>query len=421
MALDINLRLIVNKRFILKLVLAFVVLIINNFLMMVNPTVLTIAVFGFILYIFYEEINLKKIRIDQIMRQYQQEMSIINKESSLRTKQLESIVSNINFPMVLIDQHAQILLVNDSFLKLNNITEIKHLQEQSPLHVELRNFMREAFLKEISSQKTMHIQQQDYSAISIPIYENGRYMGCLYIMQNITYILERERIQKRFIADASHELKTPVSAIKGMIEILNRSDFNDHDVLLDFHEQIEIETKRMENIIQDMLTLSRNTAKNVLLNMEQFSPFDLINNVIRSLQSSIKQKQLNVFNHLPETMRLEADHDKFYHIFSNLLNNAIKSSTYGSIKFDARTDDKYLYISIQDEGVGMSSTEIPYIFERYYRIDESRSRDTGGSGLGLAIVKTYVNAHQGNIEVVSEVGKGSTFTCVFPIRIVKKA
>lgn len=410
-----------NKRFILKLVLAFVVLIINNFLMMVNPTVLTIAVFGFILYIFYEEINLKKIRIDQIMRQYQQEMSIINKESSLRTKQLESIVSNINFPMVLIDQHAQILLVNDSFLKLNNITEIKHLQEQSPLHVELRNFMREAFLKEISSQKTMHIQQQDYSAISIPIYENGRYMGCLYIMQNITYILERERIQKRFIADASHELKTPVSAIKGMIEILNRSDFNDHDVLLDFHEQIEIETKRMENIIQDMLTLSRNTAKNVLLNMEQFSPFDLINNVIRSLQSSIKQKQLNVFNHLPETMRLEADHDKFYHIFSNLLNNAIKSSTYGSIKFDARTDDKYLYISIQDEGVGMSSTEIPYIFERYYRIDESRSRDTGGSGLGLAIVKTYVNAHQGNIEVVSEVGKGSTFTCVFPIRIVKKA
>ena len=389
--------------------------------MMINPTVLTMAVFGFILYIFYDEINLKKIRIDQIMRQYQQEMNIINKESSLRTKQLESIVTNINFPMVLIDQHAQILLVNDSFLKLNNITGIKQLHEHSPLHTELRNFMREAFLKEISSQKTMHIQQQDYSAISIPIYENGRYMGCLYIMQNITYILERERIQKRFIADASHELKTPVSAIKGMIEILNRPDFNDNEVLLDFHEQIEIETKRMENIIQDMLTLSRNTAKNVLLNMEQFSPFDLVNDVIRSLQSSIKQKHLTVLNHLPETMRLEADHDKFYHIYSNLLNNAIKSSTHGSIKFDARTDDKYLYVSIQDEGVGMSQSEIPYIFERYYRIDESRSRDTGGSGLGLAIVKTYVNAHQGNVEVVSEVGKGSTFTCVFPIRIVKKA
>ena len=162
--------------------------------MMINPTVLTMAVFGFILYIFYDEINLKKIRIDQIMRQYQQEMNIINKESSLRTKQLESIVTNINFPMVLIDQHAQILLVNDSFLKLNNITGIKQLHEHSPLHTELRNFMREAFLKEISSQKTMHIQQQDYSAISIPIYENGRYMGCLYIMQNITYILEREPI-----------------------------------------------------------------------------------------------------------------------------------------------------------------------------------------------------------------------------------
>lgn len=410
-----------NKRFIIKLVLAFVVLIINNFLMMIDPTILTIAVFGYIMYIFYDEINLKKIRIDQIMRQYQQEMNIINKESSLRTKQLESIVSNINFPMVLIDQHAQILLVNDSFLKINNITEIKQLQEQSPINVELRNFMREAFLKEISSQKTMHIHQQDYSALSIPIYENGRYMGCLYIMQNITYILERERIQKRFIADASHELKTPVSAIKGMIEILNRPDFNDNDVLLDFHEQIEIETKRMENIIQDMLTLSRNTAKNVLLNIEQFSPYDLINSVVRSLQSSIKHKQLAVFNYLPETMLLEADHDKFYHIFSNLLNNAIKSSNQGSIKFDSRIDEKFLYLNIHDEGVGMSQNEIPYIFERYYRIDESRSRDTGGSGLGLAIVKTYVNAHSGSVEVVSEEGKGSTFTCIFPIRIVKKA
>jgi two-component system phosphate regulon sensor histidine kinase PhoR len=323
--------------------------------------------------------------------------------------------------MVLIDQHAQILLVNDSFLKLNNISEIKQLNENSPLHSELRNFMREAFLKEISNQKTMSIQQQDYSALSIPIYENGRYMGCLYIFQNITYILERERIQKRFIADASHELKTPVSAIKGMIEILNRPNFKDDETLLDFHQQIEIETKRMENIIQDMLTLSRNTAKNVLLNIEQFNPYLLINDVIRSQQSHIQQKHLSVENKLPEDMMIEADRDKFYHIFSNLLSNAIKSSVQGTIRFESSMDDRFLSIWIKDEGVGMHSSEIPYIFERYYRIDESRSRDTGGSGLGLAIVKTYVNAHQGTIEVQSEEGKGSSFICNFPIRIVKKA
>ena len=227
-----------NNRFLIKLIAAFLILILNDFVQFIEPVILTISVFGFILYIFYDEINLKKIRIDQLIRQYQQEMNIVNKESSLRTKQLESIVSNINFPMVLIDQHAQILLVNDSFLKLNNISEIKQLNENSPLHSELRNFMREAFLKEISNQKTMSIQQQDYSALSIPIYENGRYMGCLYIFQNITYILERERIQKRFIADASHELKTPVSAIKGMIEILNRPNFKDDETILDFQQQI---------------------------------------------------------------------------------------------------------------------------------------------------------------------------------------
>lgn len=410
-----------NKNFLIKLIFAFLILILNDFVQFIEPVVLTIAVFGYILYLFYDEINLKKIRIDQLIRQYQQEMNIVNKESSLRTKQLESIVSNINFPMVLIDQHAQILLVNDSFLKLNNITEIKQLHENSPLDAELRNFMREAFLKEISSQKTMSIKQQDYSALSIPIYENGRYMGCLYIFQNITYILERERIQKRFIADASHELKTPVSAIKGMIEILNRPNFKDEETLLDFHQQIEIETKRMENIIQDMLTLSRNTAKNVLLNIEQFNPHQLINDVIRSQQSSIQQKRIVVENKLTKELNIEADRDKFYHIFSNLLSNAIKSSESGTILFESSMNDRFLSIKIQDEGVGMHAAEIPYIFERYYRIDESRSRNTGGSGLGLAIVKTYVNAHQGSIEVQSIEGKGSTFICNFPIKIVKKA
>lgn len=409
-----------NRRFLIKLIIAFLVLILNDFIQFIEPVVLTFMVFGFILYIFYDEINLKKIRIDQLIRQYQQEMNIVNKESSLRIKQLESIVSNINFPMVLIDQLAQILLVNESFLKLNNITEIKQLNENSPLHAELRNFMREAFLKEISSQKTMSIHQQDYSALSIPIYENGRYMGCLYIFQNITYILERERIQKRFIADASHELKTPVSAIKGMIEILNRPNFKDDDVQRDFHEQIEIETKRMENIIQDMLTLSRNTAKNVLLNIELFNVQQLISDVVRSQQSNIQQKKLNIENHIPDSLLIEADRDKFYHIFSNLLSNAIKSSNQGTIRFSHTINDRFLAIQISDEGVGMRSSEIPYIFERYYRIDESRSRDTGGSGLGLAIVKTYVNAHQGTIEVESEEDKGSTFTCNFPIRIVNK-
>jgi len=411
----------VNKHFIVKLILAFLILILNDFVQFIEPVILTIAVFGYILYLFYDEINLKKIRIDQLIRQYQQEMNIVNKESSLRTKQLESIVSNINFPMVLINQHAQILLVNDNFLKLNNITEIKQLHENSPLDTELRNFMREAFLKEISSQKTMNIKQQDYSALSIPIYENGRYMGCLYIFQNITYILERERIQKRFIADASHELKTPVSAIKGMIEILNRPNFKDEETLLDFHQQIEIEAKRMENIIQDMLTLSRNTTKNVLLNIEQFNPYQLINDVIRSQQSSIQQKRIVVENNLSKELNVEADRDKFYHIFSNLLSNAIKSSERGTILFESSMDDRFLSIMIHDEGIGMHPAEIPYIFERYYRIDESRSRNTGGSGLGLAIVKTYVNAHQGTIEVQSIEGKGSTFTCNFPIKIVKKA
>jgi len=263
------------------------------------------------------------------------------------------------------------------------------------------------------------INGQDYNALSITIYENNHFVGTLFIYQNITNILEKERIQKRFIADASHELKTPVSAIKGMIEILNRPDFNDNDTLLDFHKQIEIESKRMEKIINDMLNLSKFSSKNVLLDVNLFNLFELINDVYRSYNTLIKEKKLKFKNEIDASLVLYADKDKFYHIISNLISNSIKSSDSGEISISCQITNNKFELSINDEGIGIHQDEIKYIFDRYYRVDESRSRQTGGSGLGLAIVKAYVQAHKGQIDVKSSLNKGSTFKLIFPKSIVK--
>jgi two-component system, OmpR family, phosphate regulon sensor histidine kinase PhoR len=406
-------------KFYIKLSLGFILLLVNENLKILDNYLLILLVFAFILYLFIDEVNIKKTKSERLLYEYQEKMFQINKQSNLRYKQLETIVSNINFPLALLDNRAFFLLSNENFLRMNEISSILELKEDSPLNNDIKAFMRESYLKENNLQRSLSINGQDYNALSITIYENNRFVGTLFIFQNITSILERERIQKRFIADASHELKTPVSAIKGMIEILNRPDFNDEETLLDFHKQIELESKRMENIINDMLNLSRFSSKNVLLDMSTFNLFDLVNDVNRSYNTLIKEKRLKFINEIDPTLMLFADKDKFFHIISNLISNAIKSSDKGEIRIYSNKTSVKLEIMIKDNGYGINQEEIPYIFDRYYRVDESRSRQTGGSGLGLAIVKAYVIAHKGQVDVKSTLNVGSTFILLFPISIVK--
>lgn len=408
-----------SVKFYVKLVLSFLVLLLNQNINFIDSNLLIVIVFFFILYLFFDEVNVKKIKSERLLYEYQEQMFQINKQSNLRYKQLETIVSNINFPLALLDNKGMFLLSNDSFLRMNDITSISILKDDSPINTDVRVFMRESYLKESNLQRSVSINGQDYNALSITIYENNRFVGTLFLFQNITSILERERIQKRFIADASHELKTPVSAIKGMVEILNRPNFNDTETLIDFLKQIELESKRMESIINDMLNLSRYSSKNVLLDLSTFNLYDLVNEVNRSYSTLLKEKKLIFENNINSNLMLYADKDKFYHILSNLLSNSIKSSDKGIIRIFTNKSPYKLEIMIQDEGVGIKQDEIPYIFDRYYRVDESRSRQTGGSGLGLAIVKAYVQVHKGQVEVNSELNKGTTFTVILPISIVK--
>lgn len=408
-----------SVKFYVKLVLGFILLLVNENIQFIDSNLLIVLVFLVVLYLFFDEVNVKKTKSERLLYEYEEQMFQINKQSNLRYKQLETIVSNINFPLALLDNKGMFLLSNDSFLRMNEISSISVLKDDSPINSDVRVFMRESYLKESNLQRSVSINGQDYNALSITIYENNRFVGTLFIFQNITSILERERIQKRFIADASHELKTPVSAIKGMVEILNRPSFNDQETLVDFLKQIELESKRMESIINDMLNLSRYSSKNVLLDLSTFNVHDLVNEVYRSYSTLLKEKKLIFINDVSTELLIYADKDKFYHILSNLVSNSIKSSDKGTIRVFSNLTPYKLELIIQDEGIGIRQEEIPYIFDRYYRVDESRSRQTGGSGLGLAIVKAYVQVHKGQIDVTSELNVGTQFTIILPSSIVK--
>lgn len=338
------------------------------------------------------------------------------KNFKVKAAQLETIVSNLPFPMALIDNQGAVILSNTLF---------RQFKEDSPGAVEsdtkfyipeIRSFIRNTYIAEEAALKTINVNTIDYQAISVPVYDDkARYSGCLVMFLDITQILEGERIQKRFIADASHELKTPLSSIIGMIQILNRPDFKDEETRKEFSTQIQQEAHRMDGIIQDLLTLSKYSSRQIILEIERLRLADLVDSAYAPLKPRFEQKHLAFITDIDEKIYLYADKDKFHQILTNLMVNALKFTDQGSVKIDAKRQDGFCILTISDTGQGIPKEDQKYIFERFYRADQSRSRQSGGSGLGLAIVKAYLSAHKADIEVISEVNQGTSFIIRIPL------
>ncbi len=201
-----------------------------------------------------------------------------------------------------------------------------------------------------------------------------------------------------------------------MIEILNRDDFDDPKTMKDFHIQIEKETKRLEMIVADLLKLSRLSMSTLALELSPCEISGLFDSLIKEAAPQAKSQGVIVEaeDQTHETFWL--DEQKIHQALANLLNNALAHSQPEHIRMQARRQDHWLVLTVSDDGCGIDAKHLDRIFERFYRVDKSRSRASGGSGLGLAIVKAIVSAHQGEIEVDSEVGRGSRFVIRLPIR-----
>jgi len=337
------------------------------------------------------------------------------KNFQVKSAQLETIVTNLPFPMSLVDGQGNIILSNLLFQQFAINTSGPLSFDTKNFYPEIKSFIRNTYISEEATQKILNINTIDYQAISVPVYDKDRYSGCLVMFLDVTQILEGERFQKRFIADASHELKTPLSSITGMIQILNRPDFADEVTRKEFSHQIEEEALRMDSIIQDLLTLSKLSSKQVLLDLERIQLSDLIKGAYTPLKQKFKEKNIALFSEIDESIKLTVDRDKFHQVITNLLINALKFTEQGSVTIKAIKDEAFCILTIKDTGVGIRKEDQKYIFERFYRSDTSRSRQSGGSGLGLAIVKSYLSAHKADIEVSSEPHQGSTFTLKIPL------
>lgn len=340
------------------------------------------------------------------------EVKTTTKDAYLKYKQLVTTVSSIPFPMLLLDQYGTITMHNSNCEELGGIFE----EEQTYTYLKnemlpsVQEFIKDSFIYEKEVKRMLDVAGITYQGWGIPITTKNKFSGCLILFQNMSQALEGEKMQKRFIADASHELKTPIAVIKGMVEILNRDDFNDPEIQKDFLSRIEQEVTRLEGIIKDMLQLSKMSIDHPVLQRKKLHMNALINESIHSVEHTFMKKGINIKTDFVSEDEVFCDLDKMMTVITNLLTNACKYSDKGTVSIKTYLQDRYYVIEIKDEGCGLNKQQKEKIFDRFYRVDDDRSRKNGGTGLGLAIVKSIVDAHSGKISVESEEGKGSTFS-----------
>jgi two-component system, OmpR family, phosphate regulon sensor histidine kinase PhoR len=248
------------------------------------------------------------------------------------------------------------------------------------------------------------------------ISEVGEPQVLVVSVEDATRLRHLETVRKDFVANVSHELRTPIASINLLVETLQRGAVNDPDAAMHFLHRIQVETQAMAQLVEELLELSRLETGSLSLQIEGLAITDLLSEVRNRLLPAAEEKgvamQLDVQDALPP---VAADAKRIEQVIMNLLHNAIKfTPAAGSVTLRARRQGRGVQVDVMDTGVGMDSAEADRIFERFYKVDKGRSRE-GGAGLGLAIARHLLELHGSQLQVVSEVGRGSRFSFALPL------
>ena len=245
----------------------------------------------------------------------------------------------------------------------------------------------------------------------------GTQRGSILVFHDLTRLKQLENTRQEFVANVSHELRTPLSLIKGFVETLLEGAKNEPELATRFLGTIEKHTDRLTYLIEDLLTISKLESGQIVMNLQEVALRDEAGRVIDDLQSRAAAKQVTLRNEVPADLHGRADADRLQQVLFNLVENAIKyGRAEGTVILGGKVsaEDGKLELSVQDDGPGIPAEARERVFERFYRVDRARSRETGGTGLGLSIVKHIVQAHGGEVWLQSDPGHGATFFFTLP-------
>jgi two-component system phosphate regulon sensor histidine kinase PhoR len=345
--------------------------------------------------------------------------------SQLKSEKLQvgSIVSNMKEGVIALDSKGIILLANDAARRIFGWkTEVLNRMYYENLHEPrlteligrvLTNRKNESVVITLGFPEERVLMTE---AVAVSTSASDQ-VSLVLVLLDITQINRLERIRKDFVANASHELRTPLTSIKGFVEALRDGTTDDLAQAKHFLEIISRQIDRMSKIISDMSLLSQIEVEGFQLRPAKFSLKELIHEMIEQHKGLAAKKGVRVEAAF-EAQRdsVVADRDRLTQVFINLIDNAIKFTPEGGqVRLCLSEKPGWLLVSVEDTGIGIPSTDLPRIFERFYTVDKARSRELGGTGLGLSIVKHIVEAHGGEVWVESELGRGSTFSFSLPI------
>ncbi len=339
-------------------------------------------------------------------------------EATRARKQTETILLHMTDGILAFNTKGEIIHINPAAKKLMKLTNEKNFNEIFEKYSEDINLEKLMYLDNIASTQMKIVVEDKFLNLFFASFkdENDRNAGLIVVIQDIT---ERERLdgmRKRFVADVSHELKTPITSIMGYADTLLEGDI-DGEINHKFLERISAEASRMAKLVTDLLTLSKYDTSKVNIEKKEFDLGELVKYIYEGMEIEMEKKKQTggcyiVNSNIPAVY---ADKDGIERVIINVLSNAIKytpengeiSAYVGCVYNDA-------YIKITDTGIGIPAEDIDKLYERFYRVDKARTREMGGTGLGLSIAKEILDQNDCKIGIKSEVGKGTEVVIRIP-------
>ena len=338
----------------------------------------------------------------------------------------EAVLSSMKEGVIAVDSDERLLSINQAALDILKIdtAKAKGRTIQETLRIpEFLEYVSDSLTGKEVEDKDFEILEGNHTTLvnirSAPLKDaKNLRIGSLLVLNDVTKVRHLENVRKDFVANVSHELKTPLTAIKGFVETLHESLPQTSPDAEKFFEIIMRQVDRLQAIIQDLLMLSRleQFDNQEQIKTEKRDLQHLIENAIHVVQLKAEKKNISFDISCEPDTPIQVDSSIFEQALINLLDNAVAYSPENeTVHIAVELHGHELRIHVSDHGPGISLKHQPRLFERFYRVDKSRSRTLGGTGLGLAIVKHIVKAHGGRVSVQSELGKGSTFTIHHPV------
>ena len=342
-----------------------------------------------------------------------------------RNHALSVVMNQMQNGIIAVDGNLKVILVTPVAKKLLGIIgnpEGRFVSEASK-DVRLDDVFNEAmrqggvYTNEVAARTAMGRGHRPLRLYVSPMRNDGQVVGALAMVEDITEIRRLEQVRTDFVANVSHELKTPLTSIRGFVETLENGAIDNPEMAHKFLRIIMLETERLTRLINDILSISKLESGNDEVSIERLRLDKMAYDVADMLSIHAGEKEVTINCHLnKEPVNIMGNSDRVEQMLINLIENAIKyNKPGGSVTVQVFSNGVEANVSISDTGIGIAEENLPRLFERFYRVDKGRSRQMGGTGLGLAIVKHIVRSMNGEIEVHSKLGEGTEFLITLPL------